>query len=239
VSCANPHGTTACVAAGASFSCAPSCASGFAACGRAQDGCLTFVASDALACGACGRPCATTNSVALACAGGLCTPSCETPYSDCTRPSSPAPDDGCETNGRLDPGEPDDGCGGQSFSVAKGATAEQSLNRILPAGDADTYSITLLDGTHLCQPGDTLGYSAKVTLAPPQSVPLELRYNLSACDDTWSALTNAVCVTWSGPCSARNDLTVHFQVTGGAGQASSCSPYRLTVENCVGTCPGC
>lgn len=81
--------------------CDSTCKPGFGNCNLpatgSDDGCETDLLGDAANCGLCGRTCAATHASALACAGGVCTSSCEPGFGNCTRPSAPASDDGCET----------------------------------------------------------------------------------------------------------------------------------------------
>jgi hypothetical protein len=237
--CANPHGSTACSTQGAGYFCAPTCASGWARCGQPADGCTTEVGNDVDHCGDCTRACASTNVAARSCASGVCRPTCNAPFSDCTQPGAPAADNGCETNGTLDPGEPDNTCGGQSFDVAESGSVNRNTSRILPSGDADTYTVNLREGSHTCFPLTSQSYNTKVTLLSSDAT-LSLGNNLSTCNNTWSASGNTICVNWGGTCGGSDDITIYLHVTG-VGGASACSAYSLQVQYCAeGTkCPGC
>ncbi len=99
-SCSAAGVTTRLCQAGA---CAPVCAGGAADCAtplspQLDDGCEVTLATDADHCGACGRSCSTSNVQSRQCSAGQCAPSCSPGFGDCTAPSSPQPDDGCETN---------------------------------------------------------------------------------------------------------------------------------------------
>jgi hypothetical protein len=69
------------------------CMMGYADCDANPDnGCETFVVSDAKNCGACAKVCPTAKHASAACAASQCTLSCDTGYLDCNM----SPDDGCE-----------------------------------------------------------------------------------------------------------------------------------------------
>ncbi len=83
--------------------CQSTCSAGFGNCVQpaapaADDGCETKLDDTAANCGACGRTCASMHTTATSCAGSLCTSTCETNFGNCTQPSAPAVDDGCETD---------------------------------------------------------------------------------------------------------------------------------------------
>jgi hypothetical protein len=239
VACKNPHGTSTCTTQGSGWFCNPSCASGYAACGAKGDGCTTAVGNDPAHCGDCARSCSMANASARVCTSGSCTPTCSPGFSDCSRPAAPAADDGCETNGALDPGEPDNTCGGQSIDVNEGGTQTRNTNRILPAGDLDVFTVNLHEGSHVCLPLTSQSYNALVTLTASDGTPLTLGYNLNTCNNSFTSTAGAVCVNWGGTCGSTDDRTFFFQVSGQG--ASSCGNYTLSVRYCSeGTkCPGC
>jgi hypothetical protein len=230
--CANPHGTTTCnnFVTGA-YGCHPTCDPGWARCGAAAaDGCTTSVSNDPNNCGACNRACSTTNTASLGCTNGVCTPTCNAPWSSCSSPAAPGADDGCETNGTLDPGEPDNTCNGQASTTGEGSSTNLTGNRILPAGDADTFTVNLTEGSHTCIPLTGQNFWATITLTAPEGN-LALQYNTDACNNTWTSIGNSLCVHWTGTCGTSDDRTFYYQVVGVAG-ASSCSPYTLNVTFC-------
>lgn len=103
----------ACASAGATArlcqagSCVPTCAAGLGDCKTpiapsADDGCETNLNTSPDNCGACSRACLGTNTQLRVCAAGTCTPVCNTGFGDCTTPSPPAADDGCETSTSTD-----------------------------------------------------------------------------------------------------------------------------------------
>jgi hypothetical protein len=235
MACANPNGGTACVAQGAGHVCQPSCTPGFAACGAPQLGCTTSTSSSVDNCGACGRVCSSTNVSTRFCAGGGCAPACAAPYSDCNRPGAPNADDGCETNGTADPGESDNGCTGQNpGNINENSTKTITSSRILPAGDADTYTIPLIEGSHTCFPGTSQNYWAVVTLSAPEGN-LTLNFkssSITTCDNAWGSQGTAICTHWTGTCSLTDDLTTYVQVVGVNGAAQSCNNYTLTIHYC-------
>ncbi len=66
------------------------------------NGCETHTDVDTGNCGDCGRACAGTQVAGLACAGGLCTSTCNAGFANCTKPVAPGADDGCETHIAID-----------------------------------------------------------------------------------------------------------------------------------------
>jgi hypothetical protein len=87
--------------------CNSTCAGGFSNCGTpsaptADDGCEVQSATDVNNCGGCGRACAGTNVATKSCSGGLCNSSCNSGYTNCSSPSFPTADDGCETHTDVD-----------------------------------------------------------------------------------------------------------------------------------------
>jgi hypothetical protein len=237
LSCANPHGSASCQTSGASPTCQPTCDPGWSACGAPEAGCATQTDSDPDHCGGCTRACSSSHVATRTCSGGACTPSCAAPYSDCSHPTGS--DDGCETNGTADPGENDNACGGQSFTVEENATTTLTTNRILPAGDTDTFSIYLHEGSHTCLPFTSQSYSAKFTLTPPAGTALTLTY-AGSCNNTWTSIGNAICHNWSGTCGGDDSINFYVQVSGPGG-ANSCGYYTLTIQYASegNKAPGC
>ncbi|HEX6839520.1 MAG TPA: hypothetical protein VF334_23245, partial [Polyangia bacterium] len=241
--CMNPNGTTTCTTQGAGWFCQPTCNQPYGACGADKTaGCTTNLGNDTGNCGACGRGCSTANTTSTSCANGVCHPSCAMPYSDCSDPSAPGADDGCETNGTADPGESDNTCGGQYSNTNEGGTTNLTSNRILPSGDTDTFHIHLTEGSHTCFPGTSQSYDALIQLTPPAGVGLGLNYNINGCDNTWkNDLGNGICVSWGGTCGGNDDRDFYFQVYGANG-ANACVNYTLTITyasegNKVPSCP--
>jgi hypothetical protein len=234
VKCVNPNGSTACVAAGVSETCKPTCTPGWSACGAATAGCTTPTSSDVNNCGACNRACSTNNVATLGCGGGVCAPTCKAPWSDCNQPAAPGADDGCETNGTADPGEPDNTCNGQSTTTNEGSQNSYNTSRILPAGDADTYTINLIEGSHVCLPLTSQNYWAVITLnAPSGNLTMNFKSsNISTCDNTWGSQSTSICTHWTGTCGATDNLTTYVQVVGVNAAALSCNDYSLSVHYC-------
>lgn len=87
-----------------------------------QDGCETDLATSTDNCGACGRACSTSQGYNPACQGGLCSLSCNYPWSDCNHPVAPAADDGCETNTDTDSAN----CGACGTTCSTTHSASQS-----------------------------------------------------------------------------------------------------------------
>lgn len=233
--CVNPHGSTVCTTTGADFFCAPTCAQGWAACGVLDNGCTTDVSSDPDQCGNCDRKCAATNTTARSCDSGTCKPTCATGFADCNTPAGTSPDNGCEVNGATDRGEPDNSCNGRSFSVGEGGSGVEAQSRLVVAGDKDTYRINFTEGDHFCFPGTSQSYYALVYVDGEGLDPL--KYDLAACDNSWSNINStAICISWGGTCAADDSRTFSFQISG----PQSCSPYSLHWQFCGSSkCPGC
>ncbi|HQP34054.1 MAG TPA: hypothetical protein PLI95_02705 [Polyangiaceae bacterium] len=66
--------------------------------GKPSDGCELPVASDVWNCGGCGRACSGTGVTSMTCTSGLCVSACDSGLGNCTKPSGPAMDNGCETS---------------------------------------------------------------------------------------------------------------------------------------------
>ncbi len=94
--CNLPHATATCNAGTCAVA---SCDAGYKDCdGNAVNGCEVNVTTSAANCGACNRACANTHSTSQSCTAGACTPTCSPGYGDCSSPSAPTADNGCETN---------------------------------------------------------------------------------------------------------------------------------------------
>jgi hypothetical protein len=77
------------------------CNSGYADCTTAapdSDGCETDVNTTVTSCGACTRGCSSANVASLSCSGGKCNSTCKAGWGNCSEPTAPNPDDGCESN---------------------------------------------------------------------------------------------------------------------------------------------
>jgi hypothetical protein len=229
--CTNPHGTTTCTTTGAGWFCNPTCTAPYGACATDKSGgCTTNTGNDTGNCGACGRACSTAGTSSTACTNGLCTPACAAPYSDCSDPAAPGADNGCETNGTADPGENDNACGGQSNTTGEGGTTTITTNRILPAGDVDTFHVHFSEGSHTCFPGTSQSYAALVQVTPPAGANLLLSVDNTAesCDNNWkNYASTGICVTWCGTCASSDDTDWYFQVSG-INSANSCADYTIT-----------
>jgi hypothetical protein len=140
----------------------------------------------------------------------------------------------CQGVGTHDPGEPDDSCSGQSVSLNEGNAIALTGNRILPAGDIDTFAINFVEGAHNCGPGSIPHYWATVTLISPSGSPtthLALGNNTTTCDNTWRPTGSRACVDWDGSCGGTPGRTVYFQVAGDGG-TNSCESYTLDIHYC-------
>ncbi len=95
------------------------CDTGWANCdGNGANGCETQLDSDSQNCGACGRACVTSGTSSATCIAGACYAVCDAGAGDCSHPTAPTADDGCETATGTDP----DNCGlcGNVCSVPSG-----------------------------------------------------------------------------------------------------------------------
>jgi hypothetical protein len=230
--CIPAGGSNSCVAAGASWVCRPACDGNHADCdGDPIDGCEVDVSTSSN-CGACGFACVNTHGTTTCSAGSgghACTATCSFPWADCSQPSAPAADDGCETNGTLDSGGNDDSCSGRLTTLEEGATIALTDRRILPGGDRDVVHVRLNEATHSCGAGAAQSFAMRVTLVPPAGTDLRLGYNLINCNDTWrSDRGNGFCEQWSGTCGLDDGRDFYFQVFG-ASAANSCNDYTLTI----------
>lgn len=84
------------------------CLSGYDNCSQpaapaADDGCEANIGTDVNNCGGCGRVCSSTNVATRSCSGGRCDSSCNSGWGNCTQPTAPSSDDGCETDITTDP----------------------------------------------------------------------------------------------------------------------------------------
>lgn len=78
--------------------------------GSAAAGCEADVQNDASNCGACGHVCSTNNASATQCEQGVCKPTCNRDYADCSTPDPSNADDGCEVS-LQDDGQNCSSCG--------------------------------------------------------------------------------------------------------------------------------
>jgi hypothetical protein len=242
VTCANPHGSTTCSTNGTTWFCTPTCDQGWAACGAAKDGCTTDVANDVDNCGGCNRACSSAHVSTRSCQSGQCAPTCSGQYANCSVPMAPAADDGCETDGTQDVHEPDNVCGQQEVMIVdEGTQVTRTSNRILPSGDVDTVEVDLWEGSHICLPGASQSYNARIVLSSPDgNIGLHTANPVTQCNNVWADYGNYICVNWQGTCGTTDDVTVYFQVYG-VMNAQSCNDYSFLVEYCPEgtTCPGC
>jgi hypothetical protein len=229
--CTNPNGTTTCTTQGSGWFCNPTCTAPYGACSSDKTGgCTTNLGNDVDHCGDCNRPCSTAGTTARNCVNGVCKPTCAAPYSDCSDPAAPGADNGCETNGTLDPGENDNACNGQSNTTNEGNSTTITTNRILPAGDVDTFHVHFSEGSHTCFPGTSQSYAALVQVTPPANTNLLLSVDNTneSCDNNWKNYNSTgICLTWCGTCGSTDDTDWYFQVSGISG-ANSCQNYTIT-----------
>ncbi len=196
-------------------------------------------------CGSCSTACfpaGGTNACVAQGAAHVCKPSCDATHYDCDGLGP----NGCEVNLASDPGEPDDGCPGVTLSdVNEGQTLTLGTRRILPAGDTDTYSVKLKEGTHVCTPFDPQPYVAIVSVDSPAGAPLALGIpdDPSSCTNTWAQPSSPTryCYQIDGTCGLNDVRSIHFQVQGSTPGTASCLPYTLKVRFCAfgSTCNNC
>ncbi len=81
----------------ATGTCVLNCTTGFDDCdGNKANGCEANLNTNTSHCGQCARACSTTQALALACTDGKCTSTCNPGYANCTQPTAPVADNGCE-----------------------------------------------------------------------------------------------------------------------------------------------
>jgi len=101
--------------------------------------------SDVNNCGACGSTCSTNNVAIASCTAGTCTSTCDPGFLNCSTPSFPSSDDGCETV------ESNTACG--SACVDCSATGETCESGTCTSsgfcGNGVQEEIELCDGTDL------------------------------------------------------------------------------------------
>jgi hypothetical protein len=203
-SCSNGHGTTACAGAPGSFSCAPTCATGFKSCdGNPENGCETPL-NTLTDCGNCATPCVMPNGGA-SCTTGVCTlTGCSTGFADCN--SGP----GCETP--L----------GTSTDCASCGDACVALN--------GTNSCTGAPGSYACSPVCTTGFKSCDGI-PDNGCERNIR-TVTDCGDCNSpcSLPNAVATCATGTCTFGACNTGFASCDGST--ANGCETQLGTATNC-------
>jgi hypothetical protein len=66
-----------------------------------NNGCEANLNTSVEHCGGCGRACSGNHVDSRSCSGGKCDSSCDFSWRNCSKPSYPTPDDGCETWGAV------------------------------------------------------------------------------------------------------------------------------------------
>lgn len=123
-----------------------SCDSGFADCDNNPDnGCERNLKTDPDHCGVCGRACSSSGATSRSCQDGSCAPTCAAGMGDCSTPSAPSADNGCETNLNTNP----DNCGTCSRSCSS----------------SNVQTRQCIGGS--CAPACNAGYGDCTTPAPP------------------------------------------------------------------------
>ncbi len=129
--------------------------------GNSANGCETDVGSDPLNCGGCGRKCSTANVLSLSCNGGVCDSICKPGHSNCSQPSAPTADDGCE-QGANDAhcGSCSNSCTAQGFSCGGNVCGCSSSSQCQSSGSCVNGGVCRCDinnfgGTITCKPGET------------------------------------------------------------------------------------
>jgi hypothetical protein len=140
--CGRPCGTagatgTECVQG----ECKPTCDARHADCdGNPDNGCETDTTTDQYSCGACGHACSMQNASGAICVAGACKATCAGDHADCSKPKSPAKDDGCETNLTLEAS-----CGACGHDCQGGACrAGQCQPTVVASGLGSPVFLTLV-----------------------------------------------------------------------------------------------
>jgi len=137
VTCANPHGTTACAAG----NCTPTCAAGWGNCnGNPRDGCETALNTNG-SCGGCGVPCSRANASATCSTGTCAIASCDYGFDDCDGSDA----DGCELNHAANAGTQNLG----TFAADAGGCSEVTRATGV-TGHAFTVTFLESNGTGAC-----------------------------------------------------------------------------------------
>ncbi len=109
------HGAAICVQG----SCAQTCADGWADCDhQPKNGCETDVQTSLLACGGCGKPCASQHTASSCVQGACVVSSCEAPWKECTAAAA----DGCEASTDSDVNH----CGACGQACGKGEACHEA-----------------------------------------------------------------------------------------------------------------
>ena len=107
------------------------CAAGFTCCSNL---CID-TKTDPLNCGMCARACSSTNVNLLSCLNGTCNSTCKSGFGNCSTPSAPGVDDGCEAdinNSASDCGGCGRGCSNSNVSGAPTCTGGLCASACLP-----------------------------------------------------------------------------------------------------------
>lgn len=98
-SCGSVCGSEQAAPSCATGTCVLNCNTGFDDCdGNKSNGCEANLNTSPSHCGQCARSCSTTEALALACTDGKCTSTCNPGFGNCTQPTAPVTDNGCETS---------------------------------------------------------------------------------------------------------------------------------------------
>ncbi|MBN2496851.1 MAG: choice-of-anchor D domain-containing protein [Deltaproteobacteria bacterium] len=222
--------------------CTSSCVSGWGNCllpvyPAADDGCETHIDVDSASCGGCDRLCSSFHASSLACAGGLCTSSCETGWGNCELPAYPLADDGCETRIAADTSD----CGGcdricssahvDTLSCAGGLCTSSCVvgfgNCELPAYPADDDGCeTDLDGS----PADCGGCDRACSSAHTSSLACTGGLCTPVCAGGWGDCSRPVYPAADDGCETYTDST--SSDCGGCDRA--CSAFHTASVSCAG-----
>ncbi len=202
--------------------CTSTCNAGYSNCSKPtaptpDDGCETHSDADTNNCGGCGRVCSGTQVAAKACAGGLCTSTCNVGYANCTQPGFPTPDDGCETHIAIDPANCG-GCGNNCSANGWSNVATYACNGTCQIG-------TCAAGFGDCDGQKLNGCEANLASNTTCG---------GSCTDCTAQLNNQVCIgaTKCGCTNANTDCDVMAAVP----LTSACTGSQCVCGNTGGAC---
>jgi hypothetical protein len=142
-------------------------------------------------------------------------------------------------------GEPDDQCPGERTDpVVVGTTLTVSDRVLATARDVDTYNVPVqLVPFASCQPGQTVTYAVRISLASPADSVRLRRYPVdSLCAQTPQHADRNFCIPFAALCPTADTApkSFFFGVDQNGGNAT-CTAYTVSVQACGAgsTCETC